>query len=393
MATVYRRGETWYGCFKHRGKKYRPSLNTPNKRLAEQRLRKIITDLEMGSGGLPTKTPIGEVVSEFIQHLYAHHRKRAVDKEIYRLREFFGPVCPEFKRKPKLRMGVGMKRPKKRTKLAMPCAFAVGVTHIEDVTTGMISTFIQRKVSKQGIKAKTANEYREIIQRMFQWAIEQRGIRMPQEPRTNPASAVKTYRVPAPVIRFLKLRDIWEQVRGLEQHPQLQTMVSVYIFAGLRREEALWLTKQDVDLPRRLIHVKAKTVNGEFWQPKTARNRVVPISNVLMEYLTKYQPPSDTAWYFPSPNGCRWDTDNFSHSLRKLNQREKLSWSCQHYRHTFGSHLAMKGESLYKISELMGNSPEICRRHYARLLDESLVDSVEFIESEPSIKLSPAVAG
>ncbi len=52
MATVYRRGETWYGCFKHRGKKYRPSLNTPNKRLAEQRLRKIITDLEMGSGGL-----------------------------------------------------------------------------------------------------------------------------------------------------------------------------------------------------------------------------------------------------------------------------------------------------------------------------------------------------
>ncbi len=26
MATVYRRGETWYGCFKHRGKKYRLSV-------------------------------------------------------------------------------------------------------------------------------------------------------------------------------------------------------------------------------------------------------------------------------------------------------------------------------------------------------------------------------
>ena len=38
----------------------------------------------------------------------------------------------------------------------------------------------------------------------------------------------------------------------------------------------------------------------------------------------------------------------------------------------------MKGESLYKISELMGNSPEICRRHYAALLPESLLDSVEF---------------
>jgi len=38
----------------------------------------------------------------------------------------------------------------------------------------------------------------------------------------------------------------------------------------------------------------------------------------------------------------------------------------------------MKGESLYKIATLMGNSPEICRRHYAALAPESLIDSVEF---------------
>ena len=38
----------------------------------------------------------------------------------------------------------------------------------------------------------------------------------------------------------------------------------------------------------------------------------------------------------------------------------------------------MKGESLYKISTLMGNSPEICRRHYATLMPEALVQSVEF---------------
>jgi len=49
-----------------------------------------------------------------------------------------------------------------------------------------------------------------------------------------------------------------------------------------------------------------------------------------------------------------------------------------YYRHTFGSQLAMKGESLYKISKLMGHSPEICRKHYAALLPESLLESVEF---------------
>lgn len=43
----------------------------------------------------------------------------------------------------------------------------------------------------------------------------------------------------------------------------------------------------------------------------------------------------------------------------------------------------MKGESLYKISTLLGNSPEICRRHYAALIPEALTDTVEF--GEPSV--------
>jgi hypothetical protein len=38
----------------------------------------------------------------------------------------------------------------------------------------------------------------------------------------------------------------------------------------------------------------------------------------------------------------------------------------------------MKGESLYKIATLMGNSREICRKHYAALVPEALAASVEF---------------
>ena len=70
--------------------------------------------------------------------------------------------------------------------------------------------------------------------------------------------------------------------------------------------------------------------------------------------------------------------DNFSQDLRAVNQEAGLSWACLIYRHTFGSQLAMKGESLYKIATLMGNSPEICRRYYAALLPETLSDTVEF---------------
>jgi site-specific recombinase XerD len=83
-------------------------------------------------------------------------------------------------------------------------------------------------------------------------------------------------------------------------------------------------------------------------------------------------------WFFPSPKGKRWDPDGFSHRLRDINRVAGFPWSALDFRHTFGSQVAMKGESLYKVSALMGNSPEICRRHYAALLPESLVESVEF---------------
>ena len=55
-----------------------------------------------------------------------------------------------------------------------------------------------------------------------------------------------------------------------------------------------------------------------------------------------------------------------------------LPWTCLDYRHTFGSQRAMKGESPYKIAALMGNSPEICRRHYAPILLELLASTVDF---------------
>jgi integrase len=109
-----------------------------------------------------------------------------------------------------------------------------------------------------------------------------------------------------------------------------------------------------------MIRVRAKTIDGESWQPKTKINRAVPISTTLRRYLDAYRPRIvPGGWYFPSPEGMRWDPDNFSQDLRALNEKTHLPWACLDYRHAFGSQLAMKGESLYKTSELWG----IRRRH------------------------------
>ena len=169
-------------------------------------------------------------------------------------------------------------------------------------------------------------------------------------------------------------------------------LVAVCVYAGLRREELLWLTITDVDFnagQNGMIRVRAKTVNKESWDPKTGVNRAIPISRALRIYLDRYKPrPSEGNWFFLSPKGKRYNPDNFSSDLARINKQILLKWSCLDYRHTFGSQLAMAGQSLYKISTLMGNSPEICRKHYAALLPEEMFDVVEFDTPPAHLKYS-----
>ena len=89
----------------------------------------------------------------------------------------------------------------------------------------------------------------------------------------------------------------------MKDESALHAAVAILIYAGLRREEALWLTREDLDRKAGLIRIRAKTIDGQFWQPKTGRNRAVPISTALAAVLDKYKPSAAGPWLLPSPEG------------------------------------------------------------------------------------------
>ncbi len=292
------------------------------------------------------------------------------------LRIFFGPICPSLQlgNHVNAKFRDGDEQPiKDRFKRRH-----VRVGYLEEVTPELIEKFISTRIRQDHISPKTANRQREILHRMFQYAIKNWRFTSTDRRFPNPAAAVERRREPAPEIRYLNDEQIAQQLDILKDHPMLHAMVAAYIYAGVRREELLWLTLEDVDLDRRLMFVRAKTIDGQFWQPKTRRNRVVPIGLTLRDILAAYRPTRTGPWFFPSTTGRKWDPDNFSQELREINGEHGLSWSCLDFRHTFGSHLAQNGTSLFKIAELMGNSPDICRRHYAALCPEKMHDVVEF---------------
>ena len=341
------------------------------------------------------------MVGAYVDHIRTKKTAKSAQTDVYYLREAFGPCCDQIQITSRRVTSKSKKRPRKPGQDRRCKDRPIEADCIEAVTTTQIQQFIDARVRSRGLAPKTANRYREIICRIFNWALRQELIRMPNQ--LNPASRVERYKEQASKISYLTLLQIDEQLEVLRFKPQLQTMVAILIYAGLRREELLWLTLNDIDLSRRhgghgLIKIRAKTIDGQSWQPKTAVNRAVPINSSLRAYLDRYTPPKTECpepadgfkgWYFPSPGGRGhrfgggwWDPDNFSRDLRAAQVETSLAWTCLDYRHTFGSQLAQRGISLFKISALMGNSPDICRRHYASVAPEAMHDDIEFTREQ-----------
>lgn len=380
MASIYQRNGTYWISYSVGGRRVQRSLKTRNRRIAEQKKEQLDALKKLNLLPEATRTPVTETLQAYCEYIVATQSAKGAKNDRSYLRQFFGPCCPA------LEFGSHVNRRHRDNPRSLPTIpdrfknLHVPVKHLEDISSELIAEFIRERIVRDGIKPRTANRIREVLSRLFNFAADHKGYVCPDRRYRNPAAGVRRQKVAAPQITWLTTEAITKQLQALESNLLLQAMVATYIYAGLRREEALWLTPEDVDLDARLIRVRAKTVAGQSWQPKTKRNRAVPISKALLPYLQQHALRRDKrfTWFFTAPAGGRWDPDNFSQDLKALNEKAGLSWSCLDYRHTFGSLLAQKGESLYKIAELMGNSPEICRRHYAALVPEKMHDVVEF---------------
>ncbi|HCD31292.1 MAG TPA: hypothetical protein DER01_02730 [Phycisphaerales bacterium] len=388
MASLKKRGNRYQIQYYVGKQQRRISLGDIPYQVAKEKLRQFESAQFRGDDIVTvTQTPIAEVVGAYVDHIRAHKTAKSAQTDVYYLRDAFGPICDQLKRNPRTPSSGSRKKPviipvDKRKRRVV-----IEANTFEQITTADVAMFIATQVQQRGLAPKTANRYREILCRLFNWAMTQKGINMPGD--KNPVAKVERYRERPGAIRYLTLPQVEEQLHSLRFKPQLQTMVAMLIYAGLRRAELLWLTTDDVDLRAGrfgIIRIRAKAYQGETWHGKTRGSvRAIPISSQLRQYLDRYTPrpadgpdDSDACWYFPSPQGTRWDEDNFSADLRAANRDAGLSWSSLDFRHTFGSQLAQNGVSLYKISQLMGNSPEICRRHYAALVPEAMADEVEF---------------
>ncbi len=186
----------------------------------------------------------------------------------------------------------------------------------------------------------------------------------------NPCADIQAPRLPQNPPKALEKETIQALLRLVHDTPYYG-IVAVAAYAGLRREEIVWLDWEDIDLRRSQIYVRNKPKHPL----KDYMARTVPVPEALVEILSAL--PRNGKPVFTSPKGKRWQSANLSRRLAPYFRKLGIPGALHILRHTYASHLVMGGADLASVQKLLGHSQITTTMIYAHVAQEHLKEQVK----------------
>lgn len=238
-----------------------------------------------------------------------------------------------------------------------------GVTYsiIEDHKIHLLST---------GLSRKTVNNILTVLRSMLSLAAK-RGM-IPSIPQ------FEWLKVDRQKFDFLTFEEAERLLGGAEE--EWCPLLLVALRTGMRHGELLGLRWEDVDLRAGRLMVRQAIVRNRVTTPKNHREREIPLGDGVLATLKSIRHLRGPL-VFCSPSGaaltrasCKWP---LWRACAKAGLR-RIGWHV--LRHTFASHLAMRGVPLKVIQELMGHSTIQMTMRYAHLAPEVARDAVRLLD-------------
>jgi integrase len=166
---------------------------------------------------------------------------------------------------------------------------------------------------------------------------------------------------------------------------EFRTMILLGLRTGMRQGEVLALRWQDVDLVAGRIVVKQNYVRGEIGTPKSGKMREIPLSDDLKAALTAHRHLRGQ-YVFCDMDGKLLTKGECKHPLWSACKKAGLRLIGWHVlRHTFASHLVMRGAPLKAVQELLGHSTIQMTMRYAHLGPEIIRDAVKLLDQPAQV--------
>jgi len=163
--------------------------------------------------------------------------------------------------------------------------------------------------------------------------------------------------------------------------PEWRALLVVALKTGLRVGELLALRWQDIDLVAGFLVVRRTLWREQEGPPKGGSNRKVPLSDVAVATLKTYRHLKGP-YVFCDASGTRLThsmvKDVVPNACRRAGLGKRIT--AHGLRHTFASHLVMRGASLKAVQELLGHESIEMTLRYSHLTPDVKRESVRLLD-------------
>jgi integrase len=296
------------------------------------------------------RVPISDALKAYFNFIGVENSSHHVAGKLSMMRRFFGST---------LVTEISGRKPARKSS---PLTGAFGGGFLDEITVSVVQDFM----SRLEVSRKTKRHYREFFHHFFEFCIKRELYRPTNWHSPNPIASLPSYVTRNRRIVFLSYEQVERQLRLLEPFPTLQIAVAVMIYAGLRRAETLWLTRDAISADFSYLSIINRTDDErEIESSLKTGERTVTVLPALKKMLVDYTSRHHGQWLIPAPRGGQWDGSGFAKKLRAVNRAAGLAWTCLHYRHTYATQRAADGWPLFRIAREMGNSVSVVEEYYA----------------------------
>jgi len=366
MGSIYKRGRVWYVDVRYKNRRIRQAVGS-SKKIAELALKDTEVAIAKDKFGF-TKNDIAidAFLDRFLEYSKANHQPSTTNRYwavVDHFREFLA---------------------------ARPSA-----TFISEISTEEIDRYkVWRKDSwvnpngqpvqsdsdvnghtRKGARAHTINFEIGTLKAIFNLAIKWGYL------KDNPTKGVTKLKVnDSKPPRFLTEDECRRFLEACP--PDLHPIYFTFLNTGMRKAELENIEWSDIDFKRRKIRIRRK----ETWQPKTGE-RDIPISDALCDLLRELKKRNDretkSNYVFCHIDGSKMKTKLREKLIQIAKKAELADLTRVHtLRHTFASHLVMKGVDLPTVRKLLGHSDIQTTMIYAHLAPDHLADAVNKLSFE-----------
>ena len=235
---------------------------------------------------------------------------------------------------------------------------SMGELLLSEINARRIEAYKAQKLVEE-LSPKTVNNHLTVLRKLLSVAQEWDII--------EHVPPVKWLRVPPQKFDFPVVSGSRASRGTAGRHPVELVAILVGLRCGLRLGEIMGLRWEDVDLVSGRLVVNRTVSRGRIGSPKNGRTREVPLGLEVLKALKDHRHLKGEL-VFPSDDGRLLYRNETKHPVWRACKRAGLRLIGWHVlRHSFASHLVMRGAPIKAVQELLGHSTIEMTMRYAHL--------------------------